>query len=390
MAPGLSLAGVRLVIPDHAVGLPVLRTLSLCTCCRHYPGAASGRRLRSSRPSLYPAFPERVVGSACTSSFSRLAQRSLALRPAHSRRHLNVTCYTEGFSHFVTDLHDCSGLLPAGAFRRVGLAPYWKAPPFTAHTQCGPSTSCRNQAIFSANRGVLRDRRRAARRGSFGITVTLCIFLRFQRGPVIRKNCKRHRNPPRNSADGPTGHLLFLHAIFASMALIYYFAYGSNMLSERLQSRCASAKARRVACADNWVLTFSKRSQDGSGKATISTATGDRVFGVVFDLDESELPALDRFEGVGKGYDRKDNFPIYIPGSQRQLSVVTYIASPSCIDTDLKPFDWYLNLIIAGARQHALPPEYVPALEATASRADSKADRRTRREAMELLGNIHL
>src|SRR5450755_1361469 len=46
-APGLSLAGVRLVIPDHAVGLPVLRALSLCTCCRPYPGAADGRSLRS-------------------------------------------------------------------------------------------------------------------------------------------------------------------------------------------------------------------------------------------------------------------------------------------------------------------------------------------------------
>src|SRR6202790_5876069 len=41
-APGLSLAGVRLVIPDHTLRLPVLRTLSLCTCCRPYPGAAAG------------------------------------------------------------------------------------------------------------------------------------------------------------------------------------------------------------------------------------------------------------------------------------------------------------------------------------------------------------
>src|SRR6266446_3290097 len=41
-APGLSLTGVRLIIPDHAMGLPVLRALSLCTCCRHYPGAADG------------------------------------------------------------------------------------------------------------------------------------------------------------------------------------------------------------------------------------------------------------------------------------------------------------------------------------------------------------
>src|SRR5476651_620517 len=50
-APSLSLAGFRLVIADHAMGLPVLRTLSLCTCCRHYPGAAAGRTLRSASPS---------------------------------------------------------------------------------------------------------------------------------------------------------------------------------------------------------------------------------------------------------------------------------------------------------------------------------------------------
>src|SRR5580704_18144324 len=42
-APSLSLTGFRLVIADHALGLPVLRALSLCTCRRHYPGAASER-----------------------------------------------------------------------------------------------------------------------------------------------------------------------------------------------------------------------------------------------------------------------------------------------------------------------------------------------------------
>jgi hypothetical protein len=89
-APGLSLAGVRLVIPDHALGLPVLRALSLCTCCRQYPGAAAGRSRRSFNPAV-SAFPDMAVGSAYTSSFSRLAQRSLTLRPAHSRCHQFVT-----------------------------------------------------------------------------------------------------------------------------------------------------------------------------------------------------------------------------------------------------------------------------------------------------------
>jgi len=89
-APGLSLAGVRLIIPDHVVGPPVLRTLSLCTCRRHYPGTAAGRTTSLISPAV-SAFPERVVGSACASSFSRLARRSHALRPAHSRCHQFVT-----------------------------------------------------------------------------------------------------------------------------------------------------------------------------------------------------------------------------------------------------------------------------------------------------------
>src|SRR6267143_659157 len=40
-APSLSLTGFRLVIADHALGLPVFRALSLCTCRRQYPGAAA-------------------------------------------------------------------------------------------------------------------------------------------------------------------------------------------------------------------------------------------------------------------------------------------------------------------------------------------------------------
>ena len=126
-APSLSLAGVRLVIPDHAEGLPVLRTLSLCTCCRHYPGAAAGRPASLIHPAV-SAFPERVVGSACASTFSRLARRSLALRPAHSRCHQFVTRIHRRLQP-LRCLHSCSGCfrlehLPGGACTR------WKAPPF--------------------------------------------------------------------------------------------------------------------------------------------------------------------------------------------------------------------------------------------------------------------
>jgi hypothetical protein len=88
-------------------------------------------------PSSHPAvttFPDNVVGSACTSSFSRPAQRSLALRPAHSRGHLYVTSYTEGFSHFVTSM--TAPVASGWSVRRVGLAPTGKRL-LTAHANSG-------------------------------------------------------------------------------------------------------------------------------------------------------------------------------------------------------------------------------------------------------------
>src|SRR5271157_4197982 len=152
-ASGLSLAGVRLVIPDHALGLPVLRTLSLCTCCRHYPGAAPGRTLRSSRPAI-SAFPERVVGSACTSSFSRLARRSLALRPAHSRGHQIRDRYPKASD--ISSPPCLPRLLPAGAVAGWALHPLEMRRLVTAHAEGGHAASGRRRFNFPqpAKRGT--------------------------------------------------------------------------------------------------------------------------------------------------------------------------------------------------------------------------------------------
>ena len=86
-APSLSLAGVRLAIADHALGPPVLRALSLCACCRHYPGAATGRISSLIHPSRV-SLPRKgcrvglriVLFEAC-SAFTRVTACTLALSP---------------------------------------------------------------------------------------------------------------------------------------------------------------------------------------------------------------------------------------------------------------------------------------------------------------------
>ena len=86
-APSLSLTGFRLV--------RLLTTLWGFPCfvrfpCVHAVATTPAQRLGVLRHSVRPvvsAFPDMAVGSACALSFSRLAWRSLALRPAHSRCH---------------------------------------------------------------------------------------------------------------------------------------------------------------------------------------------------------------------------------------------------------------------------------------------------------------
>jgi len=110
-----------LLIPEHAKGLPVLRALSLCACCRHYPGAATDGPALLAR-SVISAFPGMAARSACASSVSRFAQRSLALRPAHSRCHRILWPAIRRLQPF-RYLHSCSGCFRLEHFAGWGFHP---------------------------------------------------------------------------------------------------------------------------------------------------------------------------------------------------------------------------------------------------------------------------
>src|SRR5437660_407726 len=130
-APGLSLTGFRLVLADHALGLPVFRALSLCTCRRHYPGAASERitSLISSRRVSLPRKGRRVdlriVLFEDCSAFTRVTACTLALSPIRDT-------LIEGFSHFVTSM--TAPIASGWRGCRVGFAPTGKRRLVTAHT----------------------------------------------------------------------------------------------------------------------------------------------------------------------------------------------------------------------------------------------------------------
>jgi hypothetical protein len=138
-----------------------------------------------------------------------------------------------------------------------------------------------------------------------------------------------------------------------------YFAYGSNMLTAWLRTRTPSCRAMGTATLSNHVLRFHKRSQDNSGKCN-AFHTGnadDRVIGVLFRIDASERPELDKAEGLGKGYD--EAWVTVIDGDGRRKKALTYLAAPDFVDDTLQPYSWYKDFVLSGATEHGIPVEYI-------------------------------
>ena len=160
-----------------------------------------------------------------------------------------------------------------------------------------------------------------------------------------------------------------------------YFAYGSNMLTERLQDRVSSANNPRPLALRGHRLRFHKKSSDGSGKCNIveTAFDADVVHGVLFEVDDAQMSTLDCHEGVGYGY-RRDEITVSLDGAGVKASV--YVAEKKAIDDALRPYRWYCDLVIAGAEQHRLPRHYVEGLRAVPFTHDPKPNRKTRLEAL--------
>ena len=157
---------------------------------------------------------------------------------------------------------------------------------------------------------------------------------------------------------------------------MYYFAYGSNMASERLAQRVPSALVVGVYPLPQHRLMFHKVSKDGSAKADafFTGDDNDELLGVVFHIDPAEKPSLDKVEGLGYGYELKQ---LEVAGeSGKALTVFLYVATQ--IDKALKPYDWYKKHVLIGAQEAGLPDTYIANIAAVEAIVDADNQRAAR------------
>jgi hypothetical protein len=158
---------------------------------------------------------------------------------------------------------------------------------------------------------------------------------------------------------------------------MHYFAYGSNMSTARLRQRVPSAMKVGLVSLAGHDLRFHKRGADGSGKCD-ACETGEQqdfVLGSLFLIEASDRIYLDRAEGLGRGYDEK--WVTVTDHAGAGVRALTYCAT--AIDESLKPYSWYLNHVIIGARETGLPDHYLARIEGIVSVEDTDL----RRDAME-------
>ncbi|XP_034467926.1 gamma-glutamylcyclotransferase b isoform X2 [Hippoglossus hippoglossus] len=112
-----------------------------------------------------------------------------------------------------------------------------------------------------------------------------------------------------------------------------YFAYGSNLLKERLQLRNPSAMVNCVAMLKDYKLVFGNykglaNDRWHGGVATIEHSPGDEMWGVVWRMNMSDLESLDSQENVTLGAYNPVDVSVNTKG--QELNCRTYIMY-SCV-----------------------------------------------------------
>lgn len=160
------------------------------------------------------------------------------------------------------------------------------------------------------------------------------------------------------------------------------FAYGSNMNINRLRERVPSASKLTIAYLKGYNLFCNKISNDGSAKANITNSDNesDKVWGVLFVIDDNEKTNLDKVEGLGKGYNEMQLTFHDLKDQEYQAQV--YVADENYINNELKPYDWYYEYILSGARQNQLPEDYITAIQALKFEVDADEVRRNKHFAI--------
>ena len=150
------------------------------------------------------------------------------------------------------------------------------------------------------------------------------------------------------------------------------FAYGSNMSTEFIREYCPSAAFVMRANLPNFQVEFRHYSGDFEGAiSSIIEAPGEMVKGVIYEIDGKEILALDILESVPQGIYRRDTFLVLGEDGKWHHADLYRVAKPS---GPYPPSKRYVDLMVAGAKEHQIDPDYTARLVSLRLSLDSESE----------------
>ena len=133
-----------------------------------------------------------------------------------------------------------------------------------------------------------------------------------------------------------------------------YFAYGANMDVRHMKGRVPDARVVGPGRLDGFRMAFDVYSTEWEGgAANLQTDQERHVWGVLWEVPESEAGGLDAFQGHPTFYRRED---VIVDGPEGPTMAWTYRVAHQ-EGSYVRPSDDYLQLMYAAIRVHGLPPE---------------------------------
>lgn len=141
--------------------------------------------------------------------------------------------------------------------------------------------------------------------------------------------------------------------------MFYYFGYGSNLSVVSLRAKGVDPLSSEPAVLSGWRLVFDIpdffRIEGGTGN--IRPERGHAVHGVVHACRDADLATLDKLEALGVTYERVEASVVTYGG--RRLRAFVYVGLPECVGEEDKPSERYRNILVAGATDVRLQPDYI-------------------------------
>ncbi len=144
-----------------------------------------------------------------------------------------------------------------------------------------------------------------------------------------------------------------------------YFAYGSNLDCNQMRERCPSAQFKFKAKLSNYRLGFTWRSKNrGCGVADAVENSGSDIWGVVYEINDNDISALDKFEGFRSKVNPNENDYFreectVLEESQQNNPIKVFIYFVQNPEGPFPTSVEYKNLLVTGAKFWDLPKEYI-------------------------------